>query len=1331
MSLADKKGGRNVLNVFNNLGFSRNAGIRNIWHILLLATIIGIMVYGVYLAFAANGGTAHTYPVYGWTTNGSINLACNILVQDVNIGINNMTNVSLWTNITGTWRVNQSLANTTGTGTTLFNNTNVIFNLSGLDNLTTIGQSIGWYCSVNASETGSTYNTSNASFRAFGIDAVQPKLFNVSPGNNTFTNNIANFFFSTNVTEHNLVMSKNVSVWYRRSGTTSWKSNITLCTNNIGVGGTGKNSSAQPETFGTAAFGNESSTALNTPAGTPNLNCSINVTLSSILGGITHGWVVEFMWNSTDYSNLTGTNGTDNGGTPSASAMTFTIDQRNPWINATNGPGNGQNVSGTFVLNYTVSDEYAIGSVSYWWNNISGKGPATLMTNIPTTNFYYANVSTTDFVNGTLNLTINVTDAAGNVNLSYINVTVFVDNSAPITSIISPASNTTGSANISGSFLLNVSVNDFTNSSGIKSVQWYWINSSGYGPYNALSNGTAATAAASNGNNGYFNATVDTSTFAQGLTNITVNASDWAGNSNLTNFTIRVDSIAPALVVLAPQSMLTVLVNVSSPSGMFTLNVSVNDSGSRIKSVQWYWINSSGQGAPDYMSNVSAVATNESTSGQYNASNISANTYKVGQLVNITINATDWAGNSNLTNVTLNISADGTYPSLFSPYPSNRTYVTAVTAQVFSINLTETNFVPELTNATLFYRLKGAGLTSWTAFRNLSCSGTSPNFFCNRSIDLNNDLSVVHGNIVEFMFNVTDQANFTSANTSLEVTIDIRKPTINASNTVANTGSNVSGTFVLNYTVGDDTNVTNVSYWWVNGSAGPASLMTNNPGTNYWYANVSTSAFINGTLLFTVNVTDAAGNYNASYINTTIIIDNALPNILALNLSSNMNDTIINSFSAVINASSFVRLNISVNDSTNSSGVKAVTWYWSNASGTGPASAMTNATPTSGRASNLNNESFNATVDVSAFADGLFNITVNASDWANNLQNVNITVLVDRTAPNISTAINVVNGTLVANGSIILNISVNDTTSRIRAVTWFWANASGAGPANVMSEVTYSLNSNISIGYYNATITTSRFANGAVSISANVTDWAGNTKLINVTNLTIDNTGPVLLNWTYSERNRIINMTFNATVDATTVNLTAINITTASTLTTITDLRGLGGASVTSVNSTLIMITLLDWQDTAVTNLRGNSVVLNVSLAPAFVQNIAGVGNSPTTMSITQYNSGYWYTYPARPSLLQAGQLNNLFLPTTSDLNSFGITSAGSQTYNISYVLDTSCALSPNYNIVYYNVDGTSSGWKAYVNGSWATSNLQYVNNTNDKPYKINMTTADRCEIAK
>lgn len=91
---------------------------------------------------------------------------------------------------------------------------------------------------------------------------------------------------------------------------------------------------------------------------------------------------------------------------------------------------------------------------------------------------------------------------------------------------------------------------------------------------------------------------------------------------------------------------------------------------------------------------------------------------------------------------------------------------------------------------------------------------------------------------------------------------------------------------------------------------------------------------------------------------------------------------------------------------------------------------------------------------------------------------------------------------------------------------------------------------------------------------------------------------------------------------------------------------------------------------------------------------------------------------------------NTLYIPDTGVLGTMGFNISDEKNIlNISNFLTKTGHLENNYNAVYYNIDGSATGWRTFMPDNWALSDLQWINNSNDKPYWINMSVADRFEI--
>ncbi len=97
------------------------------------------------------------------------------------------------------------------------------------------------------------------------------------------------------------------------------------------------------------------------------------------------------------------------------------------------------------------------------------------------------------------------------------------------------------------------------------------------------------------------------------------------------------------------------------------------------------------------------------------------------------------------------------------------------------------------------------------------------------------------------------------------------------------------------------------------------------------------------------------------------------------------------------------------------------------------------------------------------------------------------------------------------------------------------------------------------------------------------------------------------------------------------------------------------------------------------------------------------------------FNFTSWY--------LTGQEWTSFEIPPQSLMENKGYNSSMTSNWNISSILSAG-GLTNNYDAVYYNTDGSSSGWKIFIRSDWTGSTLQYANNTNDKRYWINATSS-------
>ncbi|MBI3190124.1 hypothetical protein HYZ41_00310 [archaeon] len=117
-------------------------------------------------------------------------------------------------------------------------------------------------------------------------------------------------------------------------------------------------------------------------------------------------------------------------------------------------------------------------------------------------------------------------------------------------------------------------------------------------------------------------------------------------------------------------------------------------------------------------------------------------------------------------------------------------------------------------------------------------------------------------------------------------------------------------------------------------------------------------------------------------------------------------------------------------------------------------------------------------------------------------------------------------------------------------------------------------------------------------------------------------------------------------------------------------------------------------------------------------------GNVMTSSSVIWFSidttGNYNYTQPTTGYFSTGWK--TLFIPTQTIMESTGKTSAATGSFNFTSILSS---MGSNWNYMYYNVNGSSSGWVLATRTDPGGSTLKYVNNTNDKPYYINVTASN------
>ena len=744
-------------------------------------------------------------------------------------------------------------------------------------------------------------------------------------------------------------------------------------------------------------------------------------------------------------------NSTDYASNQNASVkVEIRIDNTPPAVTI-NDPDAGGNYSGNMLINATVTDSGSgvNSSAVYYWIENAGFG-WTNLSNISSGDWqwYNATFDTTSISDGTYNVTINASDIAGNVNVTD-KIEFTIDNNKPSVGFVAPGVN----ANISSSFLINASVND--SGTGVKEVFYWFENVSGN-----VTAWTAMSLGAGDKNIGYWNATASVASLSDGLYNITINATDY---SNLQNATvknqIRIDRSVPAVGIISP-------VNASNQSGNMLINASVNDTGSGVQNV-YYWIeNASG--------NVTAwtglsLGSGTIYQGYWNA------TYDTTPLTNgsynVTINATDYAGNQNASQknwFNISVTADNIPPSVTINDPnSGGNYSGSIL-----INATITDNI--LVNSSdVYYWLEqsGSNKTAWTNLSNIS-SGNWQWY----------NATFVSTSVSDGLYNVTINASDNSSNENVsekvEITIDNNNPRVGFITPLE--GQNKSGLMLINVSINDTTSGIQNAYYWLEQSGNNVTewkAMSLGSGTinqGYWNATFNTSTLSDGLYNVTINATDYTGNQNVS-VKVEIRIDNTEPYI-SINYPSEGQNLTVNQVwvNGTITDNNRNLNNPQINDSR---------------------FVLNSYTPGDGLFSFRNN---------SQIADGTVAVVVNFTDDAGNTNTSNArTFVFDNTRPRVG-FITPLEGQNIT-GSFLINVSINDTTSGVQNA-YYWLEQSGS---NVTAWKAISLGSGtIYQGYWNATLNSGSLADGTYNITINATDYVDLQNASVKVQIVIDNTPP-------------------------------------------------------------------------------------------------------------------------------------------------------------------------------------------------------------------------------
>jgi len=693
-------------------------------------------------------------------------------------------------------------------------------------------------------------------------------------------------------------------------------------------------------------------------------------------------------------------------------------------------------------------------------------------------------------------------------------------------------------------------------------------------------------------------------------------------------------------------------------------------------------------------------------------------------LIQITVNATAVYGNETELKLFSNVS--GADAQVSNPYTSS-----SLTAALyyFKTNITETTNYTSNTSASLVYNLTitedttgptvllydytNGTVRKSTASLTLNISvsdntGVNDGDTCNVTIDGTTDRTITHlsgwcnGTITvpavssdgNYTINITVNDNSTNTNEGFNDSYVL---------TVDNTTPVITITFPSNDTYNKSAN----GHTWINATVYDLIKMgldnVTVSGTNASTFEVYNFTGVNNTALSVYNNTTLSDGF----VELTFTYTDNATNSISAAVQFYVDNTPTTSFTALTTGtkanSSTQEVNVTVNDGSTGMTNSTITLHYKRGSLIDWTTATMTGTPST-------STTYGVTIDTSMLADGEHvYYYVTGSDNATNPFSTN-----NGSASNPLAYFTIGDVTLPANPAEVnvaqigltreINVSWNASISSDVITYNVYRKLNGVVTTSDYTSVLYVGNVNYasiavgSDGNWNFTVT-------AVDSSANE-----NTTIVAAANITIDTTAPSVTNSNTapvkdsngkisdSTPTIVVNISETGTCRFDTVDVAMSSMT--------YEMTGSGtqnhNYTITTALNDSTHTYYIRCNDTA-----GNTMTLSATLS--FI--LDTTGNFNYTQDLTGSTSGTWDT---------------LWIPSQSVMEAIGYTATATNDWNISYVLTTTGGLGTNYNLVYYY---NGSAWASFNKGSWDASSLQYMNNTNDDPYWINMTVTDRFEI--
>ena len=648
-------------------------------------------------------------------------------------------------------------------------------------------------------------------------------------------------------------------------------------------------------------------------------------------------------------------------------------------------------------------------------------------------------LDTTMVPDGTYGLSVRSTDFAGNQNESLNTVEIVIDNRPPTISLL--ASPLVGSYN--GDLLFNASFGDIA--TGIRNVEFGYRNSSD-------ANRVITWLSGSEGTEGYWNATLDTTSIVDGYYNVSVRSTDFLENQNTSDNLVRItiDNTEPELSLVAPDA--------GNYSGTLLFNASVTDALSDVKSVQFGY-NLAGE-------NVTWLDGVEELDGSSWTTSLDTTFLEDGRY-NVSVRSNDSLDNKNEILDAVEIIVDNLPPSFELLSPISDTFNGNV---LFNASATDSG--TGVKSVDFGYNPAGDSSVTW-----VEASEDADGYWVAAvdTSEFEDGTYSIHIRSADFY------GNDDTLSDVAEILLDNQPPVAVLISPEAN---NYTGSIVLNASVEDSgTGVESVQFSYVVFGSDSVTDYDGVEGPDgYWSYNLDTSTLVDGTYLLYVKSNDSSGHYNA-FVPVTIVVDNSAPGVLmvAPDAGSYSGDLLLRAESdgGVIDVS-LVEFGYRNSDDANA----IISWFNGLAEDSGGF--------------------WNYTLDTSLLRDGSYMISVRSTDLLGQetvLEDV-VEVALDNTRPVVSLVAPVAGDYM---GELVFNASSDGGASGVELVEF------GYRGSDADAVITWFDGSEDANGYWNATLNTTPLPDDVYTLSARSTDFAGNRmESLDVVRIVVDHSAPDL-----------------------------------------------------------------------------------------------------------------------------------------------------------------------------------------------------------------------------